>query len=123
MAKEDEQRQPENLPERVVEFINSIIKKIRYRRRVREEVQAELTAHFEDELHGCADEEEKQKLAQQLVSQFAQPKVLATLIRRAKKRCRPMWKKALVRSLQVLGGDSSLSRGVSWISGYWKADY
>ena len=60
-------------------------------------------AHFEDELRGCADDGQKDEGAKQLIAEFGAPKLLAVLLRRAKKRCRPLWQKALARSLQVLG--------------------
>jgi len=76
---------------------------MRYRRKVRRDVQAELAAHFEDELKQCIIDEEKEKKAQQLITNFGDVKLLAVLLRRAKKRCRPLWRKTLVRSFQVLG--------------------
>jgi len=76
---------------------------MRYRRKVRRDVQAELAAHFEDELKDCENDEDKEQKAKQLITEFGDVKLLAVLLRRAKKRCRPLWRKALVRSLQVLG--------------------
>ncbi|MBA7616957.1 hypothetical protein ES703_24260 [subsurface metagenome] len=76
---------------------------MRYRRKVRQDVQAELEIHFEDELKDCKTDEDKEQKAQQLITDFGEVKLLAVLLRRAKKRCRPLWRKALVRSLQVLG--------------------
>jgi hypothetical protein len=103
MAKEDEHRQLENLPESIVGFINSVIKKMRYRRKVRQDVHAELSAHFEDELKSCATEEEKRQKAQQLIADFGDPKLLAVLLRRAKKRCRPLWRTTVARTFQIVG--------------------
>jgi len=93
----------ENLPGCAVEFINSVIKKMRYRRKVRQDVQAELIAHFEDELRVCDNEQERQQKAQQLIADFGDVKVLAVLLRLAKKRCQPLWQKVVVRSLQTFG--------------------
>ena len=76
---------------------------MRYRRKVRQDVEAELAAHFEDELKDYATDEEKEQKAQQLIAEFGDVKLLAVLLRRAKKRCRPLWRTALVRSLQVFG--------------------
>jgi len=76
---------------------------MRYRRKVRQDVQVELAAHFEDELKDCKTDEKREQKAKQLITEFGDVKLLAVLLRRAKKRCRPLWRKALVRSLQVLG--------------------
>ncbi|MCH9022869.1 MAG: hypothetical protein IID32_08890, partial [Planctomycetes bacterium] len=71
-----------------------------YRKKVREEVKSELTDHFTDATSDCKTDEEKDTLVQTLIEQFGDPKLLAQLIRRAKKRCRPLWKKAIIRSFQ-----------------------
>jgi hypothetical protein len=91
------------LPACAAEYIKLVIKKMRYRRKVRRDVQVELAAHFEDELRDCTTDEEKEQKAQQLIETFGDVKLLAVLLRRAKKRCRPLWRKALVRSFQTLG--------------------
>ena len=92
-----------NLPACAVEFIRLVIKKMRYRRKVRADVMAELTAHFEDELKDCRNDEEREEKAQRLIEGFGDAKLLGVLMRRAKKRCRPLWRTALVHSLQALG--------------------
>jgi len=76
---------------------------MRYRRKVRRDVQAELAAHFEDELKDCKTDENREQKAKQLITEFGDVKLLAVLLQRAKKRCRPLWRTALVRSLQVFG--------------------
>ncbi len=91
------------LPPCAAEFIRRVTGKMRYRRKVRREVQAELTAHFEDALRDGATAEEKERRAQALIGEFGDAGLLAVLCRRAKKRCRPLWQKALVRSAQALG--------------------
>ncbi|MEN6425203.1 MAG: hypothetical protein ABFE13_07560 [Phycisphaerales bacterium] len=91
------------LPACATEFIGRVTKKIRYRRKVRQDVQAELTAHFEDELRDCADAQERERRAKKLIEEFGDAKLLAVLCRRAKKRCRPLWRKVLVRCMQVVG--------------------
>jgi hypothetical protein len=68
---------------------------------VRREVKAELAGHFADALGDCRTDEERQEKAQQLIDEFGDAKLLATLIRRGKKRCRPLWKKVVMRSLDV----------------------
>ena len=91
------------LPESVVEFIKNVIQRMRYRRNVREEVQAELAGHFEDELKGCANDEEREEKCRQLIAGFGDVKLLAILLRRAKKRCRPLWRTVIVRAFQTVG--------------------
>jgi hypothetical protein len=92
-----------NLPVCVTEFIRRVAKKMRYRRKVREDVQAELTAHFEDELRDMTDPAEKEQRAKRLIEEFGDAGLLAILCRRAKKRCRPLWAKVAVRSVQAVG--------------------
>ncbi len=103
MAKEHKKIESQNLPACAVEFIKLVIKKMRYRRKVRQDVQAELAAHFEDELKSCAIDQEKEQKAQQLIAEFGDLELLAVLLRRAKKRCRPLWRTVVVRTLQTIG--------------------
>ena len=103
MAKKLSYADLQNLPESAKDFITLVIKKMRYRKKVRDEVMAELIAHFEDELQSCATDEEKEQKAKKLIADFGDVKLLAVLLRRAKKRCRPLWRKALIRSFQALG--------------------
>jgi len=91
------------LPPCAIEYIARVTKKIRYRRKVRQDVQAELTAHFADELGDVNDLAERETRAKRLIEEFGDAGLLAVLCRRAKKRCRPLWAKALVRSMQALG--------------------
>ena len=103
MATEDDKKESKNLPSSVTEFLDALLKKMRYRRKVREDVRAELAAHFEDELKSCTTDEEKQKKARQLITEFGDLKLLAILLRRAKKRCRPPWRTVLARTFQAIG--------------------
>ena len=100
MAKDD--KTFENLPNSAVEYINLVIKNMRYRKKARDEVREELIDHFELYLKDCATNEEKEQKAQRLISEFGDPKLLAVLMRRAKKRCRPLWRTAVARTFQVL---------------------
>ncbi len=93
----------QNLPDCVAKYIRLVIKKMGYRRKVRMDVQAELAAHFEDELKNCADEQEKNQKARQLITEFGDVKMLGILLRRAKKRCRPLWRTVVARSFQTVG--------------------
>ncbi len=103
MAKKQKYDQLKNLPTCVAEFISLVIKKMRYRKKVRADVMTELAAHFEDELRQCKTDEEKQTRAEQLIADFGDAKLLAVLLRRAKKRCRPLWRTIVARSFQTLG--------------------
>jgi len=103
MAKENDKSDSQNLPASTVEFIRRVLNKMGYRRKVRQDVQAELTAHFEDEFKDCKTDEEKEQKAQQLITGFGDLKLLAILLRRAKKRCRPLWRTIVARTFQALG--------------------
>jgi hypothetical protein len=92
-----------DLPACATDFIRRVVRRMWYRRRARWDVQAELTAHFEDAVRECAAPVEKERKARELIEQFGDAKLLAALCHRAKKRCRPVWLKALVRSGQGLG--------------------
>jgi len=91
----------EKLPVSVTDFIAEVIKKMRYRRRVRRDVELELIYYFNDATSDCQTTQGKDTLAQTLIEQFGNPRFLAKLIRRAKKRCRPIWKKTLIRTAQA----------------------
>jgi hypothetical protein len=91
------------LPVNAVAFIRLVVRKMRYRKKVRQEVQAELAAHFEDALQGCATAEDKKRRLQKLITEFGDAKMLASLLRRAKKRCRPLWRTVAARSFQTAG--------------------
>lgn len=93
----------QNLPVVVQEYISLIIKKMRYRRKVRADVRAELINHFEDELRSIEDQAQKEKKAGELIVEFGDAKLLGVLMRRAKKRCRPLWRTAVVRTFQAIG--------------------
>ncbi|KPJ65945.1 MAG: hypothetical protein AMJ43_09570 [Coxiella sp. DG_40] len=92
-----------SVPENAGELIKSIIREMRYRKKVRQEVMAELAAHFEDEVRDCKSDEEKEQKAQQLIADFGDVKLLGVLLRRAKKRCRPLWRTIVARTFQTLG--------------------
>jgi hypothetical protein len=103
MTDEHKKDNLEKLPACAVEFIKLVGRKMRYRRSVREDVQAELAAHFEDALRDCNSEQERQQKAQKLIEAFGDAGLLAVLLRRAKKRCRPLWRMVFVRSFQTVG--------------------
>ncbi len=91
------------LPVAAAKFIRLVVNKMRYRREVRRDVQAELAAHFEDKLKGCKADTEREQKARQLVGDFGDVKLLAVLLRRAKKRCRPLWRTVVARTFQTVG--------------------
>jgi hypothetical protein len=103
MKEKEKDKLFDNLPACAADFIKLVIKKMRYRKKVQADVQAELITHFEDELKDCASDEEKQQKAQQLIAEFGDAKLLAVLLRRAKKRCRPLWRTAIARTFQTIG--------------------
>ncbi|HUT29628.1 MAG TPA: hypothetical protein VMX13_07545 [Sedimentisphaerales bacterium] len=93
----------ERLPVNVADFIKLVIKKMRYRRKVRADVMAELAAHFEDALKDCKTDEERDQRARDLIADFGDVKLLGVLLRRAKKRCRPLWRTVVARTFQMIG--------------------
>lgn len=99
----DKAQELARLPASVAEFVKLVIKKMRYRKKVRAEVMAELVAHFEDELHECKSDEERQQKAGELITHFGDTKLLGVLLRRAKKRCRPFWRTVFARAFQTIG--------------------
>jgi len=103
MAKGHKQTELQSLPACACEFIKTVVRKMRYRKKVGEEVEAELTSHFEDELKGCKADAEREQKAKELVGGFGDVKLLAVLLRRAKKRCRPLWRTVVARAFQTVG--------------------
>jgi hypothetical protein len=89
------------VPACVTEYVNLVAKKMRYRKKVCMDVRAEFAAHFQDELRDCTTNQRRQKRAQQLIADFGDVKLLAVLLRRAKKRCRPLWRTVLARTCQT----------------------
>ena len=90
-------------PAIVQETIDRVIRKMRYSKKVRADVRAELAGHFEDALADCRTERERLDTARRLVEEFGDTGLLARLIRRAKKRCRPLWVRVMIRTFQVAG--------------------
>jgi hypothetical protein len=103
METQEKQSYLRRLPDSAAAFIKQVIKKMRYRKKVRSEVMTELAAHFEDELKDCTADEQRQQKAQQLITEFGDVKLLAVLLRRAKKRCRPLWRTVVARTFQAVG--------------------
>ncbi|MCJ7777248.1 MAG: hypothetical protein MUP16_02895, partial [Sedimentisphaerales bacterium] len=61
------------------------------------------TTHFEDELKNFTTDQEKKQKAEKLIAEFGDVETLAVLLRRAKKRCRPLWRTAIARTYQAIG--------------------
>ena len=99
----NKQEAQSSLPEVVTAYLGEVIRRMRYRKKVRQEVRKELEGHFVDALRDIDEEERRVYAAKKLIEQFGEAKVLAKLIRRGKKRCRPLWKKAIIRILQTVG--------------------
>jgi hypothetical protein len=75
------------LPECVVAYIESMVQSLGLRRRVCAEVRRELEHHFEDALSRVEGEPERAGRAEELIAEFGDEALLATLIRRGKIRC------------------------------------
>ncbi|MEN6308097.1 MAG: hypothetical protein ABFD91_10110 [Anaerohalosphaeraceae bacterium] len=93
----------DGLPRHVAGLIDAIIESMRYRRSVRADVRQELTDHFNDALAGCETEEQKTVRVKELLADFGDVELLGILMRRAKKRCRPLWRTMIVRMFQAAG--------------------
>ncbi len=93
----------ESLPRKASDYIMSVGRYMSYRLRVRLEVMNELAGHFDNELKNCTTDEEKEQKAQKLIEQFGDAKLLGILLRRAKKRCRPLWRTVVARTFQTIG--------------------
>jgi hypothetical protein len=102
MAEKKKQDKLQHLPACAADFIKQVINRMRYRHKVQQEVQEELAAHFEDELKDCSTDEEKTQKAEQLITDFGDAKMLSALLRRAKKRCRPLWQTATERIFEAI---------------------
>jgi hypothetical protein len=129
-------RSPAELPSCAVEYIDQVVRRIRYGKRVRAEVREELRAHFEDDLRESTDPDQREARARELIEQFGDARLLAVLCRRAKKRCRPLWRKMVVRTGQgilvilayvalcmlplFLGRPTIRVNYVEWLNDHWR---
>ncbi|MGA2172117.1 MAG: hypothetical protein ABSG82_03765 [Sedimentisphaerales bacterium] len=93
----------EHLPASAADYIKLVIKYMRYTTIARQEVADELTDHFEAAIKNCATSKEKELKAQELIAEFGDAKLLGVLLRRAKKRCRPLWRTVAARTFQAVG--------------------
>ena len=82
------------LPEIVQQYIKSLARSVR-NRHMRQDVLAELGNHFADALADVPQDSDREELAASLVSEFGDTKLLAKLIKRAKRRCYPIWLKVV----------------------------
>ncbi len=93
---------PGRLPGELGDFVMLVIEKMGYRKTVRDDVMAELIDHFEDELRDCKSDKEKLEKAEGLIAGFGDVKMLGKLLRRAKKRCRPLWRTIVARTFYTV---------------------
>lgn len=89
----------DKLPRVLEEYLVRVGRRIR-NRRVRVDVRAELRSHFLEAL-GDDEDPDREALAERLIAEFGDAKLLSALITRAKKRCRPLWVKFVIRSTQA----------------------
>ncbi len=75
------------LPEEATAFLERVTRGIGSGPRVAAQVRRELTDHFEDALDGVDSPEKRTVAVQRLVQDFGDEDLLATLIRRGKRRC------------------------------------
>ena len=87
------------LPTTAEDYIKAVMKSVRHNRKVRNTVFSELTDHFDNALSCCHSDDEKNKAVDDLIAEFGEPKMLGILIRRGKKRCRPLWRKVVSAAL------------------------
>ncbi len=90
---------PQDLPELIQQYIKSLARRIR-NRHMRRDVLAELRDHFTDALAHAPGDCDRDELAASLIADFGDTKSLSKLIKRAKKRCRPLWVKFVIRTCQ-----------------------
>jgi len=99
MGKQEPKRQ--KLPHCLSQYLEQLNRRIRYRRKISREIITEIVDHFEEALQNSDPSQDRERVAQDLISEFGEVETLARLMRRAKKRCRPLWQKALIRSFQA----------------------
>ena len=101
------------LPELVQQYIRRLARRVA-NRHMRRDVLAELTDHFSDALADIPEGSGRDELATSLIADFGDTKLLAKLIKRAKKRCRPMWVKFVIRTCQTLLVLMLVFAGYTW---------
>ena len=99
------------LPEEVKNRVREVIRRCRLSGVEKASVAYELLAHFEDGLAAGQSFEN-------LLSDFGDPKIIAPLIQKSKRRSRPMWKKALHLSGYTTGGLIGIYACV-WLWFHW----
>ena len=105
----------DDLPSSAVELIDNIITSMRYSKSVCAEVKQELADHFTDTLYGCKTDDEKAKCVSEMADAFGDPKLLGVLVKRGKKRCRPLWQKVLAGIPLAIGcGTVVLALYIGW---------
>ena len=84
------------LPESLRKLVSGVVRRTRLRRIEKMDVARELVEHFEDGIAADASAEE-------LVVDFGDPRIAATLIRRGMKRKRSWFERAVRRTVLVAG--------------------
>ncbi|MCK4850630.1 MAG: hypothetical protein KAT11_04720 [Phycisphaerae bacterium] len=92
---------PQDLPEIVQQYIKRLARRVG-NRHMRRDLFAELREHFADALANAPKDSDRDELAASLIADFGDTKTLARLIKRAKKRCRPLWVKFVIRTCQAV---------------------
>lgn len=86
--------QPAALPAELTSLVEGVVARTKLWRRERAEVRRELVAHFADGLESGAS-------ASELRESFGDPRAAAKLIRRSKKRNRPLWWRATAGTIKA----------------------
>lgn len=113
-------QQENSLPEEVSEFIDRVTQKSGGRRRIREDVRRELIAHFQDALESCSPDAQPRR-ASALIAEFGDPRLLASLIRRAKHRCRSPQERFAAASIKISAAALAFILTVALVQG-WRAE-
>ncbi len=90
----------DTLPQILLDYIDALINSVGTKK-VQLEVTEELTCHFMDAMHGSENDRQKEDSAKELIENFGDAKMLGKLIKQGKKRCRPLWQKVLIRTMQI----------------------
>jgi hypothetical protein len=93
----------DTLPQILLDYIDTLINSVGTKK-VQFEVAEELRYHFMDAMGGSESDRNNKEFAKELIEDFGDAKMLGKLIKRGKKRCRPLWQKVLLRTLFTLCG-------------------
>ena len=92
------------LPPPLQDLVRTITRRTRLWKSERLDVARELASHFQEGLDYLESEDiTAQPAVDRLITEFGPPRQAAKLIRRAKRRCRPLWWKFRHRTQQAVG--------------------